>query len=129
MVVVAAGLLLAGAWWGFKAANPAPLLVGLFMSALVSQFSSLTTTVRDDAFQAVFGLGLIRRRIPLGRIRDARAVHTPWYWGWGIRATPHGWLWRIWGLQSVEIEFDDGHRFRIGSDEPDRLVEALRSRQ
>ena len=27
--------------------------------------------------------------------------------------------------QGVEVQFDDGHRFRVDSDEPNRLAEAL----
>jgi len=72
-----------------------------------------------------FGPGLIRRRIPLRRIREVRVVRTPWYYGWGIRLTPTGWLWNVSGLDGVEVQFDDGHRFRVGSDEPNRLSEAL----
>jgi hypothetical protein len=52
---------------------------------------------------------------------------TPWYYGWGIRLTPTGWLWNVSGLARVEVQFDDGHRFRVGSDEPNRLAEALLS--
>ncbi|HEY2931845.1 MAG TPA: hypothetical protein VGK99_08850 [Acidobacteriota bacterium] len=59
-------------------------------------------------------------------VRDVRAVRTPLYYGWGIRLTPSGWLWNISGLGGVEIQFDGGHKFRIGSDEPDRLAEVLR---
>jgi hypothetical protein len=32
----------------------------------------------------------------------------------------------VYGRSGVELKFDDGHRFRVGSDEPDKLVEALR---
>jgi hypothetical protein len=69
---------------------------------------------------------VIHRRIPLTRIRGVSVVETPWYFGWGIRLTPWGWLWRVYGRSGVELKFDDGHRFRVGSDEPDKLVEALR---
>jgi hypothetical protein len=89
-------------------------------------FSTLTVTVRDQAIHVFVGPGLIRRRIPLRRIRTVRTVRTPWYYGWGIRLTPSGWLWNVWGSSGVEIRFDDGHRFRIGSDESDKLAEVLR---
>jgi hypothetical protein len=89
-------------------------------------FSTLTVSVRDRSIDVFFGPGVIRRRIPLRRVREVRTVRTPWYYGWGIRLTPFGWLWRVSGLGGVEIQFDDGHRFRIGSDEPERLAEVLR---
>jgi hypothetical protein len=40
---------------------------------------------------------------------------------------PTGCLWNVSGLDGVEVQFDDGHRFRVGSDEPNRLAEALLS--
>jgi hypothetical protein len=34
-------------------------------------------------------------------------------------------VWNVSGLDGVEVQFDDGHRFRVSSDEPNRLTEAL----
>jgi hypothetical protein len=113
-------------WWTVRVSHQAAVTVTVVAGCLVVLFSTLTVIVQDGALGVFFGPGLIRRRIPLRRIRDVRTVRTPWYYGWGIRLTPAGWLWRVSGLAGVEIQFDDGHRFRIGSDEPDRLVEVLR---
>jgi hypothetical protein len=56
------------------------------------------------------------------------SVRTPWYYGWGIRLTPYGWLWNVSGTGGVELRFEDGGRFRVGSDEPDRLADAIHLR-
>jgi hypothetical protein len=107
-------------------AHPALIASAVLVGLVLILFSTLTVIVRDQTVEVFFGPGLIRRRISLRRIRDVRTVRTPWYYGWGIRLTPSGWLWNVSGLRGVEIQFDDGHTFRIGSDEPDRLAEVLR---
>ncbi|HSP90804.1 MAG TPA: hypothetical protein VLN08_07855 [Vicinamibacterales bacterium] len=122
MVIVCVAAL----WGAVGTAHPAATSVAVLSGALVALFSTLTVIVRDQAVIVFFGPGLIRRRIPLHRIRGVRTVRSPWYYGWGIRLTPSGWMWNVSGLDGVEIEFDDGHRFRIGSDEPGKLAEVLR---
>ncbi|MGE0594237.1 MAG: hypothetical protein AB7G23_18520 [Vicinamibacterales bacterium] len=119
---------LGAAWSSIRTSSPIALGAALLLGGLVMMFSTLTVVVDDASLDVSFGPGLIRRRIPLGRIRAAREVRNRWYYGWGMRLTPAGWLWNVSGLGAVEVEFDDGHRFRIGSDEPGRLAEALQWR-
>ena len=125
-IVILAITLVATLYWAALTTRPALIAATLIVGLVLVLFSTLTVVVRDQAVEVFFGPGLIRRRIPLHRIRDVRAVRTPWYYGWGIRLTPSGWLWNVSGLSGVEIQFDDGHRFRIGSDEPDKLADVLR---
>jgi hypothetical protein len=103
-----------------------PLAVAGILAGAFLLFATLTTRVRDGRVVVSFGPGLIRRRISLDDIREVRVVRNPWYYGWGIRLTPQGWLWNVSGLQAVELELKDGRRFRIGSDEVEALAEALR---
>jgi hypothetical protein len=98
-----------------------------FMGVLTLLFGTLTTSVEDGVLSCAFGPGVIRRRIPLDRIADVSIGRSAWFYGWGIRLTPRGWLWRVSGMQHVEMEFVDGHRFCIGTDEPERLAEVIRS--
>lgn len=107
-------------WWSLRVPDAVLGLVttAALVGLVLILFSTLTVIVRDGAMDVFFGSGLIRRRIPLRRIREVRVVRTPWYYGWGIRLTPTGWLWNVSGLDGVEVQFDDGHRFRVGSDEP-----------
>lgn len=113
------------ALWSLCIASAAPLAILVVPALLVALFSTLTVTVSGAGVDVAFGPGLIRRRIPLARIRSVRAVRNAWYYGWGIRMTPHGWLWSVSGLGGVELEFTDGRRFRIGSDEPESLAAAV----
>ena len=57
----------------------------------------------------------------------ATAVHNEWWRGWGIRHVPRGWMYNIAGRDSVELELQSGNVFRIGTDDPDGLLAALRS--
>jgi len=124
LVVVGLALVVALLWAG-RTAEPVASSGALLVGVVLVLFSTLTVIVRDQAVVVFFGPGLIRRSIPLGRVREVREVTNRWYYGWGIRLTPYGWLWNVHGLGGVEIQFDDGHRFRIGSDEPDKLAAAI----
>jgi hypothetical protein len=53
------------------------------------------------------------------------AVTNPWYYGWGIRWTPKGPLYNVSGFEAVEIRMLSGKSFRIGTDEPDLLRQAI----
>jgi len=112
-------------WWSVRASGPVPVTTVVLLLCVAILFSTLTVIVRDGAMHVFFGPDLIRRRIPLRRIREVRVVRTPWYYGWGVRLTPSGWLWNVSGLDGVEVQFDDGHRFRVGSDDASGLAAAL----
>ena len=44
----------------------------------------------------------------------------------GIRFTPKGWLWSIWGFRTVLLTLSNGKHFLIGTDDPEALAAALR---
>ena len=88
-------------------------------------FSSLTVVVTNSMFQAHFTPGWPSKSVPLAHIASVRAVRNPWYYGWGIRWTPHGPLYNVSGLDAVEIRTRDGKAFRIGTDEPEKLQRVL----
>jgi hypothetical protein len=115
-------------WAGLWGTSPLPPVLLVLGGCLLALFASLTVVVGDQVLEVSFGPGVIRRRIPLSSIREVRVVHSPWYYGWGIRLTPGGWLWNASGSRGVELHFDNGRRFRIGTDEPDRLANVLIAR-
>jgi hypothetical protein len=88
-------------------------------------FGMLHVMVDDEAVRIQFGIGLVRKRIPLSRIRALHAVRNRWTWGWGIRMYPGGMLYNAAGLSAVELTLDNGKRVRIGTAEPARLLAAL----
>jgi hypothetical protein len=96
------------------------------MVAMAPLFGWLTVVVGDGFLTCCFGVGLIRKRWPLADIREVSVVRTAWIHGWGIHLTPRGWLYNVSGLGAVEIVLASGKKARIGSDEPDKLAEAIR---
>ncbi len=89
-------------------------------------FSSLTIEIDEQELRHHFGPGVWKRRIPLAEIAGAAVVPSRWWEGWGIRFTPRGMLYNVSGFGAVEIIIRDGTRFRLGTDQPDRLRDAIR---
>jgi len=88
-------------------------------------FGSLTVVISSDVLSCRFGVGLIRRRFALVDITAVSGVRNHWYYGWGVRLTPSGWMFNVNGLDAVEITLLSGKRFRIGTNEPQQLVQAI----
>jgi hypothetical protein len=126
-MLVAAAAILALGWAGLPAdaaeAARVPLL--LVAALLVFVFGTLTVEVGAEAIRLRFGVGLVRRTIPLRDVMGWREVRNPWYSGWGIRLGPGVVLWNVSGFDAVELTFREGKRFRVGTDEPAALAAAI----
>ena len=109
--------------------NSAASAVVTMLIVVALLFCTLTVMIHDGEIECRYGPGLISKHIPLAAVRGARPVRTAWYQGWGIRLTSDGWLFNVSGLDAVEVELIDGKRIRIGTDEPQVLVAAIRSRR
>ncbi len=105
------------------------IIVGftVLLAIVLGGFCSLTVSVDHERVVARFGPGPVRKTIRLADIRDARSVRNKWWYGWGIRLTPHGWLYNVSGLDAVEIELSGGKKVRVGTDEPRELAHAIRA--
>lgn len=90
-------------------------------------FSSLTIQVNDRELVSWFGPGFWHVREPLERIVGVERTTSSGLEGWGIRITTRGMLYNVSGRDAVEIRLDTGRRFRLGTDDPDGLVAALRA--
>ena len=101
------------------------LVVAAGLGICMLLFGSLTVRGDDRSLEVRFGPGLIRKRFLLEEMRSCREVTNHWYYGWGIRLTPHGWLFNVSGLGAVEIEMRNGSRVRIGTDDVRGLVAFL----
>jgi len=112
-------------WWatGPRGVPLAPMLVLAALIALL--FGALTVQVDHEAVCLRFGVGLVRKRIPLREVQACREVRNPWYAGWGIRMGPAGVIWNVSGLDAVELALPEGKHFRIGTDEPAALAAAI----
>jgi hypothetical protein len=98
----------------------------MLLDVVVLGFASLTVTKGNDAVRIRFGpLGLVRKNWRLSEIVSATPVTSPWYYGYGIRWTPHGPLYNVAGSGAVEILLVSGKKVRIGTDEPEQLAGAI----
>ena len=88
-------------------------------------FYALTVEIDGTHLTFRFGVGLIRKRIPLTEIVEVQPVRNSWLYGWGIHRTPHGGLYNVSGWDAVEITLTSGQRLRLGTDEPRRLAQVL----
>lgn len=103
-----------------------PLILVLAILALVNAaFSSLTVAISQEKLEFWFGVGIWHKRHHLYDIAACAVVKNSWWNGWGIRWTPHGWLYNVAGSDAVEILFTNGKKIRIGTDEPQRLADAI----
>jgi hypothetical protein len=98
--------------------------IGLAFAA----FYRLRVTVDPDRILAVFGIGLIRKEIPVADVLRADVVRTRVWWGYGIHWTPSGWLYNVAGRHAVRLEVRGGRAMMIGTDEPDALKAAIDAR-
>ena len=124
-------------WWSLMIIVPVLLLIIVFYMAIAwiviliglvgaALFWGLTVEVNKDVVRLYFGFGIIHRSILREHIAMVTQVRNRWWWGFGIRWTPHGWMWNISGLDAVELTYHNGKKFRIGTDEPEALLEALK---
>lgn len=100
--------------------------VFLLVAVCLLLFWSLTVEVKPDHLRVYFGFGIIHKRFPFSEILDARVVKTPWYYGWGVRPAPHGWMFNVSGFGGVELILKDNGCFRIGTDQACQLLTAIR---
>ena len=132
-VVIIAALIIMGImpFLLFKGYGPIMIInacISLFIGVLLLVlFSTLTVTVDKELVRVSFGVGLITIKIALLDIVSCKPMKNKWWWGWGIHGYPgKSWLLNVSGLDSVELIMDSGMKYFIGTDEPDRLCEAVR---
>jgi hypothetical protein len=105
--------------------NPGALLILGLMIFFLTVFATLTTYVNQQAVKIRFGIGLIRKRFALQDVEEYRVVKNPWYYAWGIHAIPNGWIFNVSGWDAVELRMKNGGRYRIGTNDPHGLLNAI----
>lgn len=101
-------------------------LMTLIVFTLAS-FSTLQVLIDAEYVHVKFGYGLYRKKFLLQDIVSAKAVKNHWYYGWGIRRWfwPNMWIFNVSGFDAVEILLKNGKRYRIGTDKPEQLEQAI----
>lgn len=104
------------------------LAVVIFSAILTSLFYRLKVDVNSNEIVLSFGIGVFKKRIDISEINSVETVTNKFLYGWGIRLTPHGWLWNIAGYDAVELSFkNSAKKFRIGCENSDELKAAIES--
>ncbi len=104
------------------------IVVGLTIpGAIYGLFGQLRTRVTESELDIRWGfLEVIRKKIPFEKIAKAEAVtYSPMgeFGGWGIRFGGTGKrAWTIRGNKALLLTMDDGARFYLGSDRPERIL-------
>ena len=106
---------------------PAPPYFSIVIILLAVAVWSLTINVNETEIVWHFGLGVFKKSKPISEIATCEIVTNKWWWGWGVRLRPLAgyWLFNVSGLQAVEITLKSGNKFRLGTDEPNYLCQAI----
>lgn len=108
--------------WGIAAST------GGVMAFVLLLFHDLHVDVEAERIRLRFGIGLLRKTIPLADVKACRRVRNNPLYGWGIRYIGRGWLYNVSGLDAVELDLASGKRLHIGTDDPEGLERAINAR-
>ena len=105
------------------------LLVAIIMIALfllvLALFYALTVKISDGKLKFWFGIGLIRKTFSLEEIHSTKEVKDPWYYFWGVKSIPGGWLYAIAPGNALEIALKNGKIIHLGTNQSKKLKEAI----
>ncbi len=101
------------------------VVAGVFVLALAS-FYSFTIQIANEKLNFWFGFGVGRKSFPIEGIRSVEIVKNPWYYFWGIKSIPGGWLYSIAaGGRAIELIFKDNKKIRLGTNSPEEIKQRL----
>lgn len=119
------GLILAGYFLTKSNFQPVLVITFILLIIVLYLFHSLTIEIDQEKLVHFFAGGFWKKKVPVDDIVQVEPVTYPWYYGWGIRLTPDGWLYNVSGLRAVEIRLKNGKKIRIGSNEPEKVKEVI----
>lgn len=98
-----------------------------FIALMFVLFSSLTVKVTRQELIWYFGPGLWKYRIKTGEIQAVGSTRSHPIEGVGIRWNPwKGMLYNVSGLNAVKVIRKNGKSTRIGTNEPQKLIEVIK---
>jgi hypothetical protein len=104
-----------------------PVIVSIILLVCLVLFYKLRITIADETLCALFGPGIIRKKVRVAEIVGCEPVRIRWWYGWGIHLTPYGWLYNVSGFDAVAITLRDGRKFALGTDDSHGLTTAIRA--
>jgi len=126
IIVLALAILFIACLMAIYGFNWIAFTVLIILGICLVLFATLTVVIENDVLEIRFGIGVIRKKFLLKDIESCEVVKNPWYYGWGIRLTPQGWLYNVSGSYAVEIKMKSGKKYRIGSDIPSDIKKVIR---
>ena len=104
-------------------------LAAIAMSVIGLSFYSLKTLVTREELLIRFGpLPIFKKSVALSDIQDVTIGRSLLIDGFGIHYRPgEGWIWNLWGFDCVKLMLKNEKRFRIGSNDVNRLFDALKT--
>ena len=127
VLFVAAYAVASSRFFEASSARQISLVISVLFLIAIIVFYKLTITIENETLCASFGVGLIRKKLPVSEIAGCELIRIRWWYGWGIYLTPDGWLYNVAGWDAVAITLRDGRKFAFGTDDPDGLVAAIRA--
>ena len=109
-------------------ADAYPGIVGSVVGILVIAafiFSSMTVEVNESEVSWFFGPGILRKHLLLEEITKCTSVRNPLWMGFGIHTFGTGWIYNVSGILGIEIELKSGAFVRLGTDQPNYLIQAI----
>lgn len=109
--------------------TPVYLLVFGISGLALALTYRMQTEVTGDAVIIAFGVGIIRKKVLVDDVTSVREVTNPWYYGWGIRVIPNGWLYNMGGSKAVELQLHSGKVLRIGTKKQTELASVIKEQK
>jgi hypothetical protein len=101
------------------------ILTIAFFLLFLALFYALTVQVSDGKLKFWFGVGLISKTYSLSEFQSTKEVKDPWYYFWGIKSIPGGWLYAIAPGNALEIVLKNGKIIHLGTNQSKKLKQAL----
>ena len=128
MIIIATLILAIDAQWHIL---PTPALGVLFgvLTMVGIVFSSMTIEVNESDISWYFGPGIFKKQLALEEVGACQKVKNPLWMGFGIHSFGTGYIYNVSGLLGIEIELKGGAFIRLGTDEPNYLLQAIADAQ
>lgn len=131
------GWMMVGPWLALLLIMMVPLFAGrpsrvflpgvCFLSFGILARGALTVIVDDERLLLRFGIGLIRKGIPIDSIRSFSAVRNVRYYGCGTHSRSGGVVYHATGRGAIDLWLTNGTYVRVGTDDQAGLASALRT--
>jgi hypothetical protein len=102
------------------------LVVSIMLLIAIPAFYKLAITIDDKTLAWSFGVGIIRKKVPIAQIAHCEPIRIRWWYGWGIHLTPYGWLYNVAGWETVVVRLRNGRKLALGTNDPRGLTNAIR---